>query len=165
MNVQIVPVERDQKSVLRQMLELYLYDFSEYDGAELDEHGWYGYDRLDHYWTEEGRHPFFLRVDGKLAGFVLVSGHSFALEDPDAKSISEFFVMRKYRRHGVGRAAATLVFDRFRGKWEVDQHGGNRPSYRYWETVIDAYTGGQYTKQPLANEHLTGQAITFDNSR
>jgi predicted acetyltransferase len=170
MDVQIVPVERDQKPVLRQLLELYLYDFSEYDDAELNEHGRYGYDHLDHYWTEEGRHPFFIRVAadgvaGKLAGFVLVSSHSFVLEDPKAKSIAEFFVMRKYRRRGVGRAAATWVFDRFPGKWEVDQHGGNRLSYLFWETVIDAYTGGQYSKEELANEHLEGQAITFDNSR
>jgi predicted acetyltransferase len=170
MDIQIVPVERDYKSVLRQLIELYLYDFSEYDDAEVDEHGWYGYDHLDHYWTEKGRHPFFIRVateggDGKLAGFVLVSGHTFVLDDPDAHSISEFFVMRKYRRRGVGRIAATQVFDLFPGPWEVDQHGGNRPSYLFWETVIGDYTGGRYSKQPLANEHLTGQAITFDNSQ
>jgi predicted acetyltransferase len=179
MDVQIVPVEQDQKSVLRQLLELYLYDFSEYDDGELNEHGRYGYEYLDHYWTEEGRHPFFIRVaadgggadgvpedggPGKLAGFVLVSSHSFVLEDPEARSISEFFVMRKYRRRGVGRQAAVQVFDRFPGQWEVDQHGGNRPSYLFWEAVIDAYTGGRYQKQALANEHLVGQAITFDNS-
>ncbi len=34
--------------------------------------GLYDYMYLDHYWTEEGRHPFFIRVDGKLAGFALV---------------------------------------------------------------------------------------------
>jgi len=164
MDIQIVPVERDQKSVLRQLLELYLYDFSEYDGAELNEQGRYGYEYLDHYWTEEGRHPFFIRVDDKLAGFVLVSSHSFVLEDPEAKSISEFFVMRKYRRRGVGRQVAVQVFDRFPGQWEVDQHGGNRPSYLFWEIVIGEYTGGQYHKEELANEHLVGQAITFDNS-
>jgi predicted acetyltransferase len=169
MDIQIVPVELDQKSILRQLLELYLYDFSEYDDAELDEHGRYGYEYLDHYWIEEGRHPFFIRVaadggGGKLAGFVLVNSHSFVLEDPEAKSIAEFFVMRKYRRRGIGQYVATQVFDRFPGKWEVDQHEGNRPSYLFWETVIDAYTGRQYNKEELANEHLVGQAITFDNS-
>ena len=45
------------------------------------------------------------------------------------------------------------------------QHGGNRPSYLFWKRVIDAYTGGQYVKQALENEHLVGQAITFDNSK
>ena len=33
MDVQIVPVEWDQKPILRQLLELYNYDFSEYDNS------------------------------------------------------------------------------------------------------------------------------------
>ncbi len=62
----------EEKSVLRNLLELYNYDFSEFDHADLDAHGFYGYGRLDHYWTEPGRYRFLVRVDGKLAGLVLL---------------------------------------------------------------------------------------------
>ena len=34
----------------------------------------HGYSYLDSYWTEEGRWAFFLKVDGKLAGFAMVIG-------------------------------------------------------------------------------------------
>ena len=50
MNVQIVPAERDQKSVLRQLLELYNYDFSEYDDEDVNEHGWYRAPTFLGYW-------------------------------------------------------------------------------------------------------------------
>jgi hypothetical protein len=101
-DVQIVPVELDQKPVLRQLIELYNYDFSEYDDADIGELGWYGYKHLDHYWTEEGRHPFFIRGAGKLAGLVLINQYCYVQQAPGARSIAEFFVMRKYRRRGIG---------------------------------------------------------------
>ena len=165
MDVQLVPVELARKSVLRQLLELYAHDFSEFDGADVNEHGLYGYKYLDHYWTEPGRHPFFIVVDGHLAGFVLVYGSRYVIKESGARSIAEFFVMRKYRRKGVGRAAATQAFAMFPGKWKVLQYGANAPSYRFWEEVIDAYTGGRYHKGPVTTEKWEGQAITFDNSQ
>jgi predicted acetyltransferase len=164
MDIELVPVTLNEKSVLRQLLELYAHDFSEFDGADVNGHGLYGYKYLDQYWTEACRHPFFIVVDGRLAGFVLVNDECTILEEPGAKSVAEFFVMRKYRGKGVGRAAAIEVFDLFPGLWEVSQHEANAPARRFWEEVIGAYTGGHYVKGPVSTEDWQGQAITFDNS-
>ena len=68
MEIRIEPVPAAQKSVLRQMLELYLYDFSEFSKEDLAENGYFGYTYLDAYWQEAGRFPFFIRADGRLAG-------------------------------------------------------------------------------------------------
>ncbi len=62
LEVELHPAQVEDKSVLRNLLELYAYDFSEYDGADVDAHGLYGYERLDHYWTEEGRAPFLWHI-------------------------------------------------------------------------------------------------------
>lgn len=48
-----------QKSVLRQLMELYKYDFSEYELDDVNEQGYYDYAYLDHYWTEDGRYAFY----------------------------------------------------------------------------------------------------------
>jgi len=131
------------KTVLRNLMELYAYDFTEFDGCDVDVHGLYGYHRLDHYWTDEGRFPFLVRVDGKLAGFVLVR----TLEEPadgPTHSIAEFFVLKKYRRQGVGRAVAQRVFDPFPGAWSVSQIASNRPAQAFWRKVIAEYTHGEY---------------------
>jgi predicted acetyltransferase len=36
------------------------------------EHGLYEYKYVDNYWSEDGRHPCFIQVEEKLAGFALV---------------------------------------------------------------------------------------------
>ena len=83
------------------MLELYLYDFSEFSKEDLAENGYFGYTYLDAYWQEAGRFPFFIRADGRLAGFILVRSCSEHNPLPDPHNIAEFFVLKKYRRHGV----------------------------------------------------------------
>lgn len=161
MNITLTQVKEEDKSVLRQLLELYAYDFSEYDDADVNEHGLYGYTYFDHYWTEPDRHPFFIKVDGKLAGFVLINEYCYVATAPGTRSIAEFFVMRKYRRRGVGKAAALMIFDQFPGEWEVIQHGGNRPSQLFWEQVIAELTGGNFRQEAAQTEWWTGQALLF----
>ena len=144
MNIALEPIRLEQKSVFMQMMELYSYDFSEFTGDDLNEYGYFGYAHMDDYWNEEGRYPFFIRADGKLAGLVLIRSCSEYNDLPSPHCVAEFFVMRKYRRQGVGRAAARQVFDRFPGGWEVSLWPGNRPARAFWESVIRDYTQGNY---------------------
>ena len=165
MKIEIVAAPETEKSVLRQLSELYAYDFSEYDGADVNEHGFFGFVYFDHYWTEAARHPFVIQVDGKLAGFVFVSDYRYVAEDPATRSIAEFFAMRKYRRKGVGKSAARQVFEKYRGKWEVFQHQDHEPSRLFWEAVIDEYTHENYRKyEDVQKEWGAGQVLSFDNS-
>jgi hypothetical protein len=62
MDIEIQQAFLEDKTILRNLLELYVYDFSEFDQSDVDVHGLYGYERLDHYWTEPERHPFIIRV-------------------------------------------------------------------------------------------------------
>lgn len=113
----------DEKHLLRRMLELYLYDLSEYEQTDLNVHGEFGYRYLDLYWIEPERHPFFVKIDGKLGGFVLINrfGYTEGLE----YSIGDFFIMKRYRRNGIGRTGALEAFGKFHGLWEIRTHGRN----------------------------------------
>lgn len=150
------------KPILRQMLELCQYDASETDGSDLDLHGCFGYAYLDHYWVESGRHPFLVRADGRLAGFVLVNGHVYLAGSE--RAIAEFFVMRKYRRRGVGKTAAFQIFDRFRGRWEIRQTATNLAAQVFWRKIITDYTAGQYHEIILHDERWQGPVQFFDNA-
>jgi predicted acetyltransferase len=143
--VELHPAQIADKSLLRHLLELYAYDFSEYDGADVDAHGLYGYDRLDHYWTDEGRYPFLIRVAGQWAGLALVRAVTLPDGRP-AHSIAEFFIMRKYRRLSIGKVVAQRLFDMFPGLWEVGQIAGNLPAQTFWRAVIADYTGGHFAE-------------------
>lgn len=104
-------------------------------------------------------------VDGKFAGFVLVNDYCYVQKASGSKSVAEFFVMRKYRRKGVGKSIAFQVFDKFPSKWEVIQHGENIPAQLFWEKVVGEYTGGRYKKEIARTESWDGQALLFDNSK
>ena len=153
-----VPFE--DKSVLRNLLQLYLYDFSEFDQLhnDVDAHGFFGYPYFDQYWTEPARHPFLFQVEGKWAGFALVRQINEA-DGSTVHSLAEFFILRKYRGSGFGRQAAFQIFDQFPGKWHVAQLESNRPAQAFWRKVIEDYTRGNYLE--FQSEH--GPYQTFDS--
>ncbi len=74
-DLEIVPVSYEKKSILRNLLELYQYETSPFEDSgagDVNDDGTYGYRYMDHYWTEEGRHAYFIKVSGKLAGFMMI---------------------------------------------------------------------------------------------
>jgi predicted acetyltransferase len=128
-DVRLVDASVTDKPVVRNLLELYQHDLSGFDNREVDSHGFYGYPYLDHYWTDTARHPFLLQIDGYWAGLVLVR-----LGSPI--DMAEFFVMRKYRHRGVGRTAASAVFARLPGSWQIRQLSANQAATAFWRAVI-----------------------------
>ncbi|MCZ2108156.1 MAG: GNAT family N-acetyltransferase [Dehalococcoidia bacterium] len=145
MKVTVETATLADKPVLRRLLQLYLYDFTEFAPADLDHHGEYPYRYLDHYWApdaNEERHPFLIRADGELAGFALVR-HS----DGRAWQMAEFFVLRMYRRHGVGRQAALILFRTLTGDWQVAERRANAPGQAFWRHTIAEATNGNYREE------------------
>lgn len=142
MRTELVPVAEDEKEILRNLLEKYHYEFSQYTLEDVNSLGLYGYSYLDNYWTEERRWAFFIKAEGRLAGFAMVNDYPEAPDRETDYVLSEFFVLYKYRRRGVGRCAAFSVFDRFPGRWQLKRHPHNLPSAAFWDRVISEYTGG-----------------------
>jgi predicted acetyltransferase len=154
--VEVAPVE--QKSVLRNLLQLYIHDFSEFAGFDLDDHGFFRYSYLDYYWMEDGRFPFLVQVDGKLAGFVFIRGEDLA--SSPRYSVAEFFILRKYRRHGIGERAAREVFGRFPGRWSLTVDLRNEAGLPFWRKVLGRITAGQFTE--LTGDSVHRIALEFD---
>ena len=162
MKIEVLPASVNDKSLIQRMMELYQYDFTEFEDNDLDSHGYFGYPYLDHYWSESGRHPFLVRVDEKLAGFVLVNRHAYI--PGNECSIAEFFILRKYRRRGVGKTVAFYIFNQFQGKWEIQELESNIPAQTFWRKVIGEYTQGLYHETYLDTEQWKGPVQYFDNS-
>jgi predicted acetyltransferase len=125
-------------------MQLYLYEIGSADGWDIGPDGLYGNaERIERFWTEPGRHSFLIRVDGILAGFALVRDEAW-VAGAGTREISEFFVLGRYRRRGVGQRVATRLFDRFPGPWEVAQMASNVDAQAFWRAVIGRYTGGVF---------------------
>lgn len=157
----------EDKPVFRNLIQLYKHDLSVYDtehGA-LDRHGLFDYRYLDHYWTADGiragRAPFLILANDEIAGFILKNGHSYTSNDDDTSNLAEFFVVRRWRRSGVGSAAAHAIFRMFPGPWEVAQLRENTPAQAFWRDVIAEFTGGQFTEHNLREDRWDGPVQAF----
>ena len=143
------------------MLELYQHDLSDVWDQDLDVHGEYGY-ALDDYWMRPKHAAFVFRIGGHYAGFALTD-HKVPLPDGDWW-LAQFFVLKKYRRQGVGQAAARQVFDAVRGRWQVGQMPSNLPAQAFWRCTIAAYTGGAFAEHDLDDDRWRGRLHCFDNT-
>jgi predicted acetyltransferase len=139
--LEVLPATREQEPVMANLLELYAHDFSELRRLNLREDGRFGYEALPLYWTEAGRYPFLIRVDGSLAGLVLVKRGPGISKAEAVWDMAEFFVVRGCRRWGVGTQAALEVWKRFPGVWEVRVMQKNDVARLFWAETISLFTG------------------------
>lgn len=138
-------VNEDEKLVLAHLIELYEYEFSEYNQNDVNHLGLYGYSYLDYYWTEDNRFAYFIKVEGRLAGFVMICDYCYISKDENRLFMSEFFIMKKYRRKGLGFLTLKEIFKIHQGRWELSVHPKNKPSVRFWEKAIKLFSKGGYS--------------------
>jgi len=98
----------------------------------------------DVWWDKSGvLFAFLIRVDGDPAGFALVATPPHATRGVQQR-LCDFFVLNRFRRRGVGKAAALQIFDRLRGTWELGWVAGNTPAAHFWRSVVSDHTGGRF---------------------
>ncbi len=165
MKVQIKAASVEQKPILEQLVQLYLYDFSEIEGFDMGRDGLFETTLLDSYWVESDRYPFLIYANDRIVGFVLVNSYTCLEENKGAGSVAEFFIMRRYRRQGIGTTAAHRVFEMFPGKWEVRQIQANEAGQLFWRNVIGEYTRGNFTETTLDNDLWRGPIQSFTSGR
>lgn len=148
-----------ERSIIYRMLELYQHDLSDIWDQDLDANGEYGY-ALERFWSEPDCHPFVAIVDGNFAGFALVDRATKVADD--GWWMDQFFVLKKYRRRGIGAKFASAVFDALPGVWEVGQMIRNAGAQQFWRSTIKQYTGGDLSEHVLAGGWWEGLVQRFD---
>lgn len=167
MNIELSLLPYEDKTILYNLIQLYRYDSSEFDGHVLNNHGLYLYKYFDHQWTDEYRRPFIVKMDGEISGFALVSldvpKEYMKLSSVEkTNTISDFFIMRKYRRMGVGKEVANSLFEQFHGTWEIRQTFSNKNAYEFWKNVIRNYKGeGEYQEKMIQDNGWNGPVFVF----
>ena len=158
MNIELQHVSIDEKPVLHNLMQLCFHDYSEYNNEDVGQFGLYNYKYLDYYWTEPERFAYFVKIDSKLAGFAIgICG--LPKNGERVNSLSEFFILRKYRRKGIGIKVAHRLFAKFPGRWLVGQETDNYPAQAFWRKVIDTYTNGNF----IEVQWEKGPALEFES--
>ena len=132
---------------IQRMLELYQHDLSDIWDQDLDIHGEYGYS-LDRFWSNKDCHAYVATVADRYAGFALVN--RAARVGPDAHWMDQFFVLKKYRKGGVGRHLARQVLASLPGQWEVGQMPENHAAQAFWRSVVASCTSGEFEERKVS---------------
>jgi predicted acetyltransferase len=168
MNVTLEAVGAERAETLSNLFQLYVHDFADFwteRQVELQEDGRFPpYPPLPAYWTEADGEALLIRVDGRLAGFVLLNRDSHSGLATDY-SVGEFFVARHYRRSGVGRAAALAAMRARPGLWEVAVARRNTGARAFWRRVADEVAGGPVETLEQRDDRWDGPILRFSVAR
>ena len=144
-DIKMLRVDRSHDPVLRNLLALYLHDMAEWFEFESEEDGSYTY-ATEKLWRDD--HAVYFAYAGSIPiGFGLVQPAESYIEAPHAKDLEEFFIVRRHRRSGVGRALAAHIWDANPGDWLVRVYQDNLPALPFWRGAIAAYTGGDFHEE------------------
>jgi predicted acetyltransferase len=138
--VELIQAGAQQQSVLKNLLQLYIHDFSELITQDIGDDGRYSYTNLDLYWSDSSRLPFLATFDSKLAGFALVTISELS-GGGEAYDMAEFFVLRSLRHRGIGRELAEKIWLRFPGRWQIRVMANNVAAFHFWSSIIAKFTG------------------------
>ena len=150
MNLTLLQATKEHKIVIRNLMQFYIYDFSEFVRYDVEDNGLFApYPDLEEYFEgDNNKFPYMIKKDDKYVGFVLVK--FISSKGQSYFSIAEFFILKKYRLEGIGKAIAIKVFNLHKGQWEVYQRDNNKPAQIFWNKVISEYTKGHF-KERLEN--------------
>jgi predicted acetyltransferase len=160
-NIEVIAATVEQQPILANLLQLYAHDFSEFHDVELGADGRFVYPSLPLYWSQPERYPFLVRVDGQLAGFVLVKQGSELTDNAMVWDMAEFFVIRGYRRRGIGTRVAREIWNRFPGPWEVRVMQSNVSAQRFWTQAISEFCSAEVSPALVQKDQELWNVFSF----
>ena len=164
-HIELVPASPEQESVIANLLELYAHDFSEFYPLELGEDGRFGYQHLSLYWSEPDRCPFLIKINGNLAGLVLIKKNNGIAQSGLVWDVAEFFIVRAHRRQRIGTKVAHQLWERFPGSWEVRVMESNRDALKFWQRAITGFIGAAINPAHLEKDGRHWHVFQFESAQ
>ncbi|WP_224701797.1 GNAT family N-acetyltransferase [Devosia aquimaris] len=127
--ISLIAARPDQKPVVANLIQLYLYDMTEFMPFPVSADGRFEYDFLDRFW----QHPYLIMAGDEIAGFALVVDTCPLTGRTPCWFMAEFFVLKAYRRRGAGQAALAAALARHQGDWHIAVPHANRAAASFWQ--------------------------------
>lgn len=165
MKVTLIKIDYKSRTVLENLFPYYIYDMSEFMGWEPTKEGHYDtYDssKLDVYWDSDDHVPYFIMADDELAGFVLIRKYPESLSIYD---ISQYFILRKFKRQGVGKQALKQIVKLYPGQWQIRVLLENTGALKFWLPTVSDVVGEQYQLEEDIDVDLKMNFIRFKTNK
>ncbi|RON47705.1 GNAT family N-acetyltransferase [Pseudomonas frederiksbergensis] len=160
--IELQPAQRDELETIENLMQFYVYDFSEWLPLKLGEHGLFNIQPKPGYWRNPATRPFLIKVDGELAGFVTVDDdiHVAGAEF----NIGYFFVSRRFRGQGVAKFVVSALLRRLPGQWQIFHIDANQPARRFWACVMPDLLQEKFTTHQLTVDGYQCTLYRFESS-
>lgn len=109
MQIELIPTTTEQLPLIANLYQYYAYESSDWEQEDVETDGrfYIHQPHLQRYWQDEGWSAQLVLVDGFIAGFLLIERSE--LPGIDALELADLFILKKYRRQGIGRALVQQV--------------------------------------------------------
>jgi predicted acetyltransferase len=162
-NLLVSKIGSESDVLLRNLFEHYIHDLAEWFEIDTQADGSYSYDTSS-VW-KNGYDAYLAKVGHSIAGFAVVGSAVDWLSDIGAHDVHEFFVIRRFRRSGIGRRMATLLWNEHPGEWLVRVLELNAPAVAFWRSAISSYSGGSYDEEGRMVNGLPWRFFRFVSNR
>lgn len=135
MQIELVPTTAEQLPLIANLYQYYAYESSDWEEEEVEADGrFYIHEpHLRRYWSEPQWSANLILADGCIAGFLLIERSE--LPELDALEFADLFILKKYRRQGIGRALAQQVLGDGR-TWLVRFYPQDLVAAAFWRQVL-----------------------------
>lgn len=132
-------------------MTLFLHDLSEFnDKLDLNpENGLFEFDVLEWFFEKEGLTPYFINLEGKPIGFILLQSGPYSNQEYADYVLNSFFILKKYRRKGIGKLACSKFFEMYPGRYAISQAKTNIPAIKFWKNVYESNSIDEYEKEEI----------------
>lgn len=135
--VELIQTGPEQAELIRNLYQFYAYESSDWEQEDVEQDGrfYIHEEHLARYWQEPQWSANLLLVDGYIAGFLLIERSE--LPGINALELADLFILKRYRRKGIGRALATQVLTSGEADWLVRFYDQDEASQAFWRSVLD----------------------------
>lgn len=104
MQIELAITTAEQLPLIRNLYQFYSYESSDWEQEDVETDGrfYIHEEHLQRYWQEPGWSAHLILADGFIAGFLLIERSE--LPGIDAPEFADLFILKRYRRQGIGRA-------------------------------------------------------------
>lgn len=132
MSITIMPAQPSDRPIIANLIQLYLYDMTEFMPFPVGVDGRFEYDFFDRFW----RFPYLIYEGNEIVGFALVIDECPLTGRKPCFFMAEFFILKAYRGRGLGRDALQTILPRHSGEWHLGVPTQNLAALAFWQKAL-----------------------------
>ena len=156
MDIILEEIELEKNCIFDNLMQLYLHNISLSFPMDFDSNtGMYKYDNIEKYFENDNNKAFFILKENEIAGFMLID----LLNEKNI--VQEMFILNNYKRKGVGKIAIDILFNKFKGNWEIRSLPCADIAEKFWISSVKNYTNDNFNLEYVGK--FNRAVLTFNN--